>query len=277
MDTTPPTGKTSILKILGIIMGILIIGFIGLMIFGSGDYNKDGDDIRAKTTLVLSQLKNSQFEAIYNDADSEFKKVSKKEDLEKLTKVWPALSTYTTSTIGTIKHDDVTATVEGTVTDSSKKTINYSIVLYKVGDAWKFYSIDIRGSEKIDAANQDPTKGKEDTGAKITEIRVGEGFDADGFASSQPKPVISSIASSIFVSVFTTQAAEVMMANVKIVHVATGDSFNKSLPIYKSTTGTKFTTRFQFTKPTNDWPKGKNKIIVTLANGNSKELVYEVK
>ena len=272
MDSTSPTGKTSIWKILGIIIGVLVVAFIGLMMLG-GDYNKDGDAIHAKNDQILSQLKSGDFEGIYNDADPEFKKVSKKEDLQNLVKAFPILTTYTSSVLSKVKHDDTSATVEGTLNDASQHQAPYTMLLYKLGDAWKFYSLDIKNSPA--PAVTDKTTGKEDTAAKIKDVRVGDGFDADGFAVSQK--VITATASSIFVSVFTTQTADIMMTNVKIVHIATGDNVEQTQPIYKSTTVAQFNTRFQFTKPTNDWPKGKNKIVVTLANGDTKEVVYDIK
>ncbi len=272
MDSTSPTGKTSIWKILGIILGVLVVAFVGLMVFG-GDYNKDGDAIHAKNDLILSQFKSGNFDAIYNDADPEFKKTSKKTDLENLAKAMPILTTYTSTTLSTAKHDDTSATVEGILTDASQHQVPYTMLLYKLGDDWKFYSLDIK--DAAPALTTDATTGKDDTTATIKEIRAGDAFDADGFAVTQK--TIASTASSIFVSVFTTQSADTVAANVKIVHIDTGDNIEQTLPIHKSTTGAKFSTRFQFTKPTNDWPKGKNKIVVTLANGTTKELAYEVK
>lgn len=276
MDT-PSTQKTSIWKILGIVLGILVLGFIALIFFGADDYNRDGDAIAARTQQVLSQFKNGKIDDLYREADPIFTQTTTKAELENITKTFPILVSYTTLKTDKIEHDDKTAKVNGTLTDEKNKPSTFVLNLTKIDNTWKFYSMDING--KVDTATTatDTNLGQEDATAKIKQIRVGDGFDADGLVASATRPVIAIIASSIFVSVITTQSAPTVMANVKMVHIATSDMIEQTLPIHKSTTGTQFNTRFQFTKPANDWPKGKSKIVVTLANGDTKEITYDVK
>lgn len=261
-------------KTFGIIAGVLVLGFLFLVFWGAGDYNKDADLITAKTKEILAQFKDNKIDGAYQDADEEFKKTARKEDLLQLTKVFPIIAQYVDVKIDGMIHDEKTAEVKGTLSDAEKKESKFTLNLSKSSGSWKLYSFDINDEAKPTTTDKDA--GKTDTKAKIAKVTVGDGFDSDGITIAQEK--IPATTSALYISVIVTdQTADAMMANVKLVHIATGDSIDDSLPIYKTTTGAQFTTRFKFTKPTNNWPMGKNKVVVTLANGATKEVEYEVK
>lgn len=259
-------------KTFGIIAGVLVLGFLFLVFWGSGDYNKDADLITARTKQILQQFKDNKIDEAYQDADPEFIKTARKEDLLQLPAAFPILSQYAEMRVDGMTHDEKTAEVKGTLINAEKKEAKFVLNLSKNSGSWKLYSLDINSQE---ATPTDKDAGKTDTKAKITKVTVGDGFDSDGITVAQEK--IPATTSALYVSVVTDQTADVMMANVKLVHVATNDSIDESMPIYKTTTGAQFTTRFKFTKPTNNWPMGKNKVVVTLANGATKEVSYEVK
>ncbi len=266
--------QLSMWKTFGIIAGVLVLGFLFLVFWGSGDYNKDADLITAKTKEILAQFKDNKIDEAYQDADEEFKKTARKEDLLQLTKIFPIIAQYVDVKIDGMTHDEKTAEVKGTLSDAEKKESKFILNLSKSSGSWKLYSFDMNDEAKPTATDKDA--GKTDTKAKITKVTVGDGFDSDGITIAQEK--IPATTSALYISVIVAdQTADAIMANVKLVHIATGDSIDDSLPIYKTTSGAQFTTRFKFTKPTNNWPMGKNKVVVTLANGATKEVEYEVK
>lgn len=284
MDTAATSKKFSIWKTLGIIVLILIIGFAFLVFSGTDDYNKEADDVTAKATEILTQLKNNEIDEVYKNTHPGLTKITSKEDISNLLKALPILKTFANSKFTKVSHGNGDAEISGELLDKDNNPNPFTLDLKKDGEVWKLYAINLTLKEitAIEAGSTDATIGEEDKTAKIQKINVGESFDKTQIVQNQSS--IPADAPIIYVSVITTQSVDKIAANVAFVHVATGDTVNLTQFLYKDEEkkdedkkGFYFHPYYKFTKPTQGWPKGAMKIIATLSNGDTKETSLEVK
>ena len=267
------SGKTSLWKIIGGIMAVMVLGFLVLMFWGTGDYNKEGDAVIAKTQQILSQFKNGQIADLYKDADEELKKVTPEKDIENLVTVFPILKTYASFATTKVTHDSKNAEVMGTLKDASGKEYAFTMKLSGTDNVWKFYAFDVAG----DVASSDENLGKEDTSAIIKTLTIGDTLNNEG-ATIAKQGSFATDTPIIYVSVDTDQAVEKISASIKFIYTATGDeSPSLNLPVYKAKSQNYVRTSFHLTKPTAGWAKGDYKVIAKLASGNIKEGTFVVK
>jgi hypothetical protein len=109
--------------------------------------------------------------------------------------------------------------------------------------------------------------------SKITKIVVGDTADAAGVVSKQ-KDKFPPTTASIMGTALVTGMQKGQKVTADLIY---GPKNLKALTITKEISGNgDVTLTFAFSKPTNNWPKGNYKVVITTSDGVSKSVPFQV-
>ena len=110
--------------------------------------------------------------------------------------------------------------------------------------------------------------------SKITEILISDQADAGGVVSKH-QDKFAPLTASIKGTARITGAEKGQKVTADLIY---GPENLKALTITKDISGAgDVTLTFAFSKPTNDWPKGDYKVVVTTSDGTTKSVPFQVK
>lgn len=260
---------------------IMTTGIIGILLSGCmaatenttetpkvEDSQKTETITTADTENIFDKIKNNDIDAIYHGTDAKFKTT-----LLGLKTSFPILNSYVSVKTDKTTEADKTATVSGKLVDNQNTEFGFTLELSKENTGWDIVSLDIKQDP---ASEKDATAGKEDSTATIEQVIVGETVGNDGSVIAS-KDAFPASTEAIRFSIITKQNAEKMGTKIKLIYNGDDTGLESSALLGKKNDGTPATTYLEFTKPTNDWPSGNYKAVVSLANGQTKDVTFQVK
>lgn len=260
---------------------IMTTGIVGLLLSGcmaatenttetpqAENSQKNETITTADTENIFAKIKSNDIDAIYHGTDAKFKTT-----LLGLKTSFPILNSYVSVKIDKTTESDKTGTVSGKLIDNQNTEFGFTLELSKENTGWDIVSL---GIKQDPASEKDLAAGREDSTATIEQVIVGETVGNDGSVVANNGPFPASTEAIRF-SIVTKQNSEKMGATIKLIYNEDDTGLETSALLDKKTDGTPATTYLEFTKPTNNWPSGNYKAVASLANGQTKDVTFQVK